>query len=110
MHAFRRAYGNICKMPTSPTTLRKGYVTNWKIIRMQAKYSGSLQTSEHSHNLVLGRQNVTERIMKMCPAWRLKEESKWKKNQVFICQMSGINNWEEKDAINKFFTHIAFAT
>lgn len=64
---------------------------------MQAKYSGSLQTSEYSDNLALGRQNVTERIMKMCPTWRLKEESV-KTYQAFICQMSGINNQEKKDA------------
>jgi hypothetical protein len=40
------------------------------------KYSRSLQTSELLDNLVLRRQNVTGRIMKMCATWRLKEESK----------------------------------
>lgn len=39
----------------------------------------------------------------------IKRGIKVKTYQAFICQMSGINNWEKKDAINKCFTHITFA-
>ena len=77
MHAFRRAYGNICKMPTSPKTLSK------KRVCYQLKnYQDAGQVFWQSPNIrtlrQLGfrRQNVAERIMKMCPTWRLKEESK----------------------------------
>lgn len=83
------------------------YVTNWETIRIQAKYSGSLHTSEHSDNLVLGRQTVTERIMKICPTWRLKEESKWKTSSPYLSNVK--NSTHRTAAINKCFTYIIFA-
>lgn len=105
MPALSIVYGNTCKMSTVQNRLRRGHVTNWEMIGIQAKYSGSLQTSEHSDNSDLRRQNATERIMKICPTWRLKEESKWKTSSPYLSNVR-TNNSEEREELLINVSHI----
>lgn len=111
MHAFRRAYGNICKMPTSPKTLSK------KRVCYQLKnYQDAGQVFRQSPNIRTLRQ-LGFRKTKRCREnyenvshMEIQRGIKMKKKyQAFTCQMLGISNREEKEAINKCFTHITFA-
>lgn len=60
-------------------TTERDMVPIEKLSEFWPRILGNLQASELSDSLVWGRQNVTGRIRKMCPTWRLKEELKWKK-------------------------------
>lgn len=106
MHAFRGAYGYICKMSTSPKTLKKGVCYQLKNYHNPGQVFGQSPNIRTFRQFGFRKTKCYRENHENLSHMEIKRGVKVKKYQAFTCQMLGINNSEEKQKLLINASHI----